>query len=52
MNVTMRDQFTKICIFMQGNKQSLLDLLADYDESDLDKKRGLQFMYDCYKDAT
>lgn len=41
MNCTMRDQFTRICIFKQGNKKSLLDLLADYEESPLDHKQGL-----------
>jgi len=42
INPIVRDQFTRICIFKQGNKRSLLDLLSDYDESDLDVKQGLQ----------
>jgi hypothetical protein len=40
INCTMRDQFTRICIFKQGNKVSLLDLLADYEESPLSAREG------------
>lgn len=51
IDVTCRDQFTDIAVFRTPGKQSLEDLLADYDESTLERKEGARQMMRWYQEA-
>lgn len=49
LDPTCRDQFTDLAIFRQGNKQALIDLLKDYDETpSIDWKNTVAQLYDWY----